>query len=111
MGRLPLSLTPQVVQSLSPRLHRIGADYAAWTDGGKTITWAVGSSFFRLPFDSVVFTTLKSEDEGEDKEKAEAEEKDRKPKPEEIAVVVEQPGTGQRDGRPPWGQARHDARR
>ncbi len=72
------------------KLTDVGADYAAWTDGGKTITWAVGSSFFRLPFDSVVFTTLKM-DESEDKEKAEAEEKARKPKPEEIAVVVERP--------------------
>ncbi len=56
------------------KLTDIGADYAAWADGGKTITWAVGSSFFRLPFDSVVFEPLKSEDDKkvEDKDKAEA---------------------------------------
>ena len=61
------------------KLTDIGADYAAWADGGKTITWAIGASFFRLPFDSVVFPPLKSEDEGkdEDKEKAEAEKKAR----------------------------------
>ena len=29
------------------KLTDIGADYAGWADGGKTITWAVGSSFFR----------------------------------------------------------------
>ena len=46
------------------KLTDIGADYAGWADGGKTITWAVGSSFFRLPFDSVVFDPLKSEDAG-----------------------------------------------
>ena len=30
------------------KLTDIGADYAAWADGGKTITWAIGASFFRL---------------------------------------------------------------
>ena len=73
------------------KLSEIGADYAAWTDGGKTITWAIGSSVFRLPFDSLVFSTLKSDEAADDKEKAEAEEKARKPKPEEIPVVVERP--------------------
>jgi Tol biopolymer transport system component len=75
------------------KLTDIGADYAGWTDGGKTITWAIGSSFFRLPFDSVSFPPLKSEeaDKDEDREKAEAEKKEQKPKPEEIAIVVERP--------------------
>jgi Tol biopolymer transport system component len=74
------------------KLTDIGADYAAWADGGKTITWAVGSSFFRLPFDTVVFEPLKSEDEkkAEAADKAEPS-KEQKPKPEEIAVVVERP--------------------
>jgi Tol biopolymer transport system component len=75
------------------KLTDIGADYSAWADGGKTITWAVGASFFRLPFDSVIFPPLKSEDEdkAEDKEKAEAEKKAQKPKPDEVAVAIEQP--------------------
>ena len=96
------------------KLTDIGADYAAWADGGKTITWAIGASFFRLPFDSIVFPPLKSEDDekGEDKEKAEAEKKAQKPKPEEMAVVIEQPrhrprGTVVLSGR----QGGHDARR
>ena len=57
------------------KLTDIGADYAGWADGGKTITWAVGSSFFRLPFDSVVFDPLKTEEaeKDEDKDKAAAE--------------------------------------
>jgi hypothetical protein len=75
------------------KLTDIGADYAAWADGGKTITWAVGASFFRLPFDSVIFPPLKSEEDekGDDKEKAEAEKKAQKPKPEEVAIVIERP--------------------
>ena len=96
------------------KLTDIGADYAAWADGGKTITWAIGASFFRLPFDSVVFPPLKSEDEdkGEDKEKAEAEKKAQKPKPEEAGGrdrAAEAPAA--RDGRPQRGQGDHDARR
>ena len=53
------------------KLTDIGADYAGWADGGKTITWAVGSSFFRLPFDSVVFDAAqepKTLENGEDKD-------------------------------------------
>ena len=75
------------------KLTDIGADYAAWADGGKTITWAVGSSFFRLPFDSITFTTLKNPDlePEEDKAKSEAEKHEPPPKSEEIAVAVERP--------------------
>jgi Tol biopolymer transport system component len=75
------------------KLTDIGADYAAWADGGKTITWAIGASFFRLPFDSIIFPPLKPDDDdkGADKEKAEAEQKATKPKPAELAVVIEQP--------------------
>jgi Tol biopolymer transport system component len=75
------------------KLTDIGADYAGWAEGGKTIAWAVGSSFFRLPFDSVVFEALKTGDgeKGDDKDKAEADKKEQKPKPVEVAVVVERP--------------------
>jgi Tol biopolymer transport system component len=75
------------------KLTDIGADYAGWADGGKTITWAIGSSFFRLPVESIVFEPTKSGDgdKGDDKEKAEAEKKELKPKPVELPIVVERP--------------------
>ena len=75
------------------KLTDIGADYAGWADGGKTITWAVGSSVFRVAFDSVVFDALKPEEAltDEDKDKAAAEKKEQKPKAEEVAIVVERP--------------------
>jgi Tol biopolymer transport system component len=75
------------------KLTDIGADYAGWADGGKTITWAIGASFFRLPFDSIVFDPLKSgdDDKGDDKDKADAEKKETKPKPVELALVIERP--------------------
>ena len=94
------------------KLTDIGADYAAWADGGKTIIWAVGSSVFRLPFDSVVFTPLKAEEAEKDEEAAKAEKEREKPKPEEIAVVVERPRHRPRGhDRAPRGEGRHDARR
>ncbi|MFZ0923669.1 MAG: hypothetical protein WA020_11460, partial [Candidatus Acidiferrales bacterium] len=37
------------------KITDIGSDYFSWTDGGKTIVWAVGATFFRRPLDSVKF--------------------------------------------------------
>src|SRR5262249_44609527 len=31
------------------RITNVGADFFEWADGGKTITWAVGSTFYRRP--------------------------------------------------------------
>jgi len=51
------------------RLTDIGADYFAWADDGKTITWAVGASFFREPLSAISFEPPKDEKkEGEKKE-------------------------------------------
>ncbi len=89
--------TPKVDVSQSQvplkKLTDVGADYVSWTDGGKSINWAVGSSFFRLAFDSIAFEPTKSGDNEmpDAKEKAEAEKKEQKPKPEEVNVVVEAP--------------------
>jgi Tol biopolymer transport system component len=47
----------------------IGADYFGWADGGKTVAWAVGASYFRQPFSSISFEPPKDEKkEGEKKE-------------------------------------------
>jgi dipeptidyl aminopeptidase/acylaminoacyl peptidase len=75
------------------KLTDIGADWAAWTDGSKTITWAIGSSFFRLPIDSIAFEPLKADEDAkeETRDRADAEKKEQKPKAEEIAVAVERP--------------------
>src|SRR5437899_1042780 len=59
-------LTPSVPVK---RVTDIGADYFGWADGGKTITWAVGASYFRQPLDSIKFVAPKEEKkEGEKKE-------------------------------------------
>jgi Tol biopolymer transport system component len=56
------------------RLTDIGADYFAWADDGKTITWAVGSSLFREPVSAVTFDPPK--DEKKDADKADKKEGD-----------------------------------
>jgi hypothetical protein len=51
------------------RLTDIGADYFAWADDGKTITWAVGASLFREPISAISFEPPKEEKkEGEKKD-------------------------------------------
>jgi len=57
---------PPTVNVTSPavpakRLTDIGADYFAWADGGKTITWAVGASLFREPLSAISFEPPKDE--------------------------------------------------
>jgi Tol biopolymer transport system component len=68
-----------VVNVMSPsvpvkRLTDIGADYWAWADDGKTITWGVGASFFRQPLSSISLAPPKEEK----KRDAEAGDKDKK---------------------------------
>lgn len=51
---------PVTVNVYSPsvpvkKITDIGSDYLGWADGGKTITWAVGATFFRRPLESVKF--------------------------------------------------------
>jgi len=61
------------------RLTDIGADYFGWADDGKTITWAIGASYFRQPFSSISFEPPKDEKkegEGKDGDKKEADKKD-----------------------------------
>jgi Tol biopolymer transport system component len=62
------------------KLTDIGAEYMAWSADSKTITWAVGSTFFRLPIDKVVFETPKPEDE-KDKEKDKEKDASSQPQP------------------------------
>ncbi len=37
------------------KITDVGADFFAWADAGRTITWAVGSTFYRRPLASVAF--------------------------------------------------------
>ena len=60
------------------RLTDIGADYFAWADDGKTITWAVGASFFRHPLSAISFEAPKDEKKESEKKDAEARDGEKK---------------------------------
>lgn len=54
---VPAADSPVVTLAQPAVAHRritdVGADFFEWADGGRTITWAVGSTFYRRPFASV----------------------------------------------------------
>jgi len=47
-GAAPLTINISDASDSVRKLTELGADYFAWADGGSTITWGLGSSFFRL---------------------------------------------------------------
>jgi hypothetical protein len=66
------------------KLTDTGADSFAWADGGKTITWSLGSSFFRQALAAVTFDPVEEKPGESTAPKA-------PPKYEEIAVDIEAP--------------------
>ncbi len=60
------------------RLTDIGADYFAWADDGKTITWAVGPSLFREPLSAISFEPPKDEKKDGDKKDEDKKDSDKK---------------------------------
>ena len=66
------------------KLTEVGGDYLNFADGGKTVTWAEGSTFFRLPLDQVEFSAPKFDEEAKPAEKPKSSAKDKgKPAKEE----------------------------
>src|SRR5882672_8863158 len=59
-------------------LTDIGADYFGWADDGKTITWAVGASYFRQPLSSISFEAPKDENKEGDKKEGDKKDADKK---------------------------------
>src|SRR5262249_46363425 len=60
------------------RLTDVGADYFGWADDGKTITWAIGASYFRQPLSSISFEPPKDEKKDGDKKDGDAKDADKK---------------------------------
>ena len=67
------------------KLTDVGADSFAWADDGKTITWSLGSSFFRQPVAAVSFDTPPGEENKTEEKPA----TDKKPKYETRGRIVE----------------------
>lgn len=95
--------TVNVNQAAVPvkKLTEVGADYFAWADDGKTLTWAVGASFFRQPLAAVSFEGPEEEKKGageakgtkeaEAAKKAEEKKEEKPPLYEEFEVLLERP--------------------
>ncbi len=74
------------------RLTDVGADYFGWADGGRTVTWAVGSTFYRRPFDSIAFEAPeKKEDPSADTNESAAKPNEKSAEVEAIRVTIEVP--------------------
>ena len=89
-GRAP---TVDVSKASVPlkKLTEVGADYFAWADAGRTLTWAVGSTFFRQPFDTVSFEPEKKEEKKEAEEAKDAKEAEEKKEEKKEAKKEEKP--------------------
>jgi len=48
------------------QLTDIGADFFGWTTDGSSVYWAIGSTFFERPFDSIEFPEVEEEDGDEE---------------------------------------------
>jgi hypothetical protein len=59
------TVTVDVSKSPVPlrKITEVGGDYMGFADGGKALTWAEGSTFFRLPLDQVEFESPKKDNE------------------------------------------------
>jgi Tol biopolymer transport system component len=76
------------------KLTDVGADSFAWADDGKTITWSLGSSYFRQPVSTVTFDAparSSSDDEEKTAEAQPASANKGAKKYEEYAVDIEVP--------------------
>src|SRR5487761_2419118 len=87
--------TPTVNVNTPPvpvkKLTDIGADDFQWADDGKTMTWALGSSFFRQPLSTVTYDPPKAEGADGEKKDEEAKPAAKKSLAEEVEVAIEQP--------------------
>jgi Tol biopolymer transport system component len=71
------------------KLTQLGADSFEWVDGGKTIGWGLGSSYFRQPLSTVTFDAAASTDDPDAAPKATP--ADKTPKYSEFPVTIQVP--------------------
>ncbi|MEZ5427536.1 MAG: amidohydrolase family protein [Pyrinomonadaceae bacterium] len=72
------------------KLTGIGADSFAWADRGETVTWTIGSVFYRQKTAEISFEPEKKEDEEKKAEESKpAETAPDRPRPEEIGITIE----------------------
>ncbi len=73
------------------KLTDLGADDFQWADDGKTMTWALGSSFFHQALSTVTYDTPRPENADAEKKDEDVKPSPKKSLAEEIEVGIEQP--------------------
>ena len=73
------------------KLTDLGADDFQWADDGKTMTWALGSSFFHQALSTVTYDTPRADNADAEKKDEDAKPAPKKSLAEEIEVGIEQP--------------------
>jgi Tol biopolymer transport system component len=73
------------------KLTDIGADDFQWAEDGKTMTWALGSSFFRQALSTVTYDPVRAEGGEGEKKDEEAAPAAKKSLAEEVEIGIEQP--------------------
>jgi len=73
------------------KLTDLGADDFQWADDGRTMTWALGSSFFHQALSTVTYDTPRPENADAEKKDEDVKPSPKKSLAEEIEVGIEQP--------------------
>ncbi|HTB14370.1 MAG TPA: amidohydrolase family protein [Bryobacteraceae bacterium] len=73
------------------KLTDIGADDFQWAEDGKTMTWALGSSFFRQALSTVTYDPVRADSADGEKKEEEAAPAPKKSLAEEVEIGIEQP--------------------
>ena len=60
----PLNISKPVMKYR--KITDVGADYFGWAEGGRTITWSLGSTYYRRPLDEIAFLEADSGDKSAD---------------------------------------------
>jgi Tol biopolymer transport system component len=90
VGGDPVSITMEAGGVPVKRLTSIGADFFGWGNGGKSVTWSVGSHFFREQLSSISFEPEKKA-EGDAKPDENKTAANLESHAEEIPITIEEP--------------------
>ncbi len=78
-GGKPVSVNVRSASVPTVKLTDIGADFFGWADGGETVTWAIGSTFYQRPVSSIALREETEEEAEESKGSEEKEEEETRP--------------------------------
>ncbi len=83
-GGKPATVAVRSPAFAAARITDVGADFFGWADGGKTITWAIGSTIYSRPLDTVELRKPEAEDDNPDRDDAKGKKSKKGEEPEEV---------------------------